>query len=59
VFTEAPALPWVLVSAVISARARELDGARFWRDTAHYWHGAAANCETNDANAWAGRRWAS
>jgi hypothetical protein len=58
-FAESPALPWVLVSAVLSARARELDAAGFWRDTAEYWRRVAASCEIHDDEVWTGRRWAS
>jgi hypothetical protein len=58
-FAESSALPWVLGSAVLSAHARELDAAGFWRDTARYWRGVAASCEIHDDDISTGRRWAS
>lgn len=42
---------WPLVSAVISARRREDDAARFWRDTAHYWRRAAAGADPRELDA--------
>jgi hypothetical protein len=44
-------LPWPLVSALISARRREDDAARFWRDTAHYWRRAAAGADPRELDA--------
>jgi hypothetical protein len=44
-------LPWPLVSAVISARRREDDAARFWRETAGYWRRAAAGADPRDLDA--------
>ena len=38
-------VPWPLVSAVLAARRREDDAARFWRDTAIYWRRAAAGAD--------------
>jgi hypothetical protein len=45
------AVPWPLVSAVISARRREDDAARFWRDTATYWRRAAAGADPRELDA--------
>lgn len=42
---------WPLVSAVISARRREDDAARFWRETAGYWRRAAAGADPRDLDA--------
>jgi hypothetical protein len=59
------AVPWPLVSAVTSARRREDDAARFWRETAGYWRRVAAGADPRQLDAedldlhdeWA--RWAS
>jgi hypothetical protein len=44
-------VPWPLVSAVLAARRREDDAARFWRDTAIYWARAAAGANPRDLDA--------
>lgn len=44
-------VPWPLVSAVISARRREDDSARFWHDTARYWDRAAGGADLRDLDA--------
>jgi hypothetical protein len=44
-------VPWPLVSAVLAARRREDDAARFWRDTARYWARAAAGADPRELDA--------
>jgi hypothetical protein len=44
-------VPWPLVSAVLAARRREDDAARFWRDTAIYWARAAAGADPRELDA--------
>jgi hypothetical protein len=44
-------VPWALVSAVVSARQREDDAARFWRDTVRYWARAACGADPRDLDA--------
>jgi hypothetical protein len=44
-------IPWPLGSAVLAARRREDDAARFWRDTAIYWRRAAAGADPRELDA--------
>lgn len=63
--TSGSGVPWALVSAVVSARRREDDSARFWHDTARYWERAANGADLRVLDAeWLGfeldrARWAS
>jgi hypothetical protein len=43
-----PFVSWPLVSAVLAARRREEDAARFWRATTIYWRRAAAGADPRD-----------